>query len=96
MLKACILAFLSGIFFFFLILQSAWWLVPAVLTWTAIFVWQERQESTRGTKGTAKEGRVEAAPTKVRAKGEGIRANGEECDRGKTRDEVLPKVSRPE
>jgi hypothetical protein len=47
MLKACLLAFVSGIFFFFLILQSAWWLVPGVLTWTAIFIWQDRQESTR-------------------------------------------------
>jgi hypothetical protein len=46
MLKACILAFVSGIFFFFLILQSAWWLVPGVLTWTAIFIWQDRQERT--------------------------------------------------
>ena len=47
MLKACLLAFVSGIFFFFLILQSAWWLIPGVLTWTAIFVWQDRQEHTR-------------------------------------------------
>ena len=47
MLKACILAFLSGVFFFFLILRSAWWLVPGVLTWTAIFVWQDRQERQR-------------------------------------------------
>jgi hypothetical protein len=47
MLKACLLAFFSGIFFFFLILRSAWWLVPGVLTWTAIFVWQERQERHR-------------------------------------------------
>jgi hypothetical protein len=45
MLKACLLAFVSGIFFFFLILQSAWWLVPGVLTWTAIFVWQDRQRN---------------------------------------------------
>ena len=44
MLKALILAFVSGVLFFFLILQSAWWLVPGVLTWTAIFVWQDRQE----------------------------------------------------
>jgi hypothetical protein len=43
MIKACILAFLSGIFFFFLILRSAWWLVPGVLTWTAIFLWQDRR-----------------------------------------------------
>jgi 4-hydroxybenzoate polyprenyltransferase len=41
------LAFLSGIFFFFLILRSAWWLVPGVLTWTAIFVWQDRRERQR-------------------------------------------------
>ena len=75
MLKACILAFISGIFFFFLILQSAWWLVPGVLTWTAIFVWQDRQEHTRGTKGTTREGRVEAAPTKARANGEGCDPN---------------------
>jgi len=47
MLKACILAFLTGIVFFFLILQSAWWLVPGALTWTAIFVWQERQDRQR-------------------------------------------------
>ena len=47
MLKACLLAFASGIFFFFLILRSAWWLVPGVLTWTAIFVWQDRQERQR-------------------------------------------------
>ena len=47
MLKACLLAFLSGIFFFFLILQSAWWLLPGVLTWTAIFVWQDHQEHQR-------------------------------------------------
>ena len=47
MVKACILAFVSGIFFFVLILQSAWWLVPGALTWTAIFVWQDRQERTR-------------------------------------------------
>jgi 4-hydroxybenzoate polyprenyltransferase len=47
MLKACLLAFLSGIFFFFLILQSAWWLLPGVLTWTAIFVWQDHQERQR-------------------------------------------------
>ncbi|HTR32007.1 MAG TPA: hypothetical protein VMH27_22200 [Puia sp.] len=47
MLKACILAFLSGILFFFLIHRSAWWLVPGVLTWTAIFVWQDRQERQR-------------------------------------------------
>lgn len=47
MLKACLLAFFSGVFFFFLILQSAWWLVPGVLTWTAIFVWQDRQERQR-------------------------------------------------
>jgi hypothetical protein len=44
MIKACILAFGSGIFFFFLILQSAWWLLPGVFTWTAIFIWQDRQE----------------------------------------------------
>jgi hypothetical protein len=50
MLKACLLAFASGIFFFFLILQSAWWLVPGILTWTAIFVWQERQERLRDQK----------------------------------------------
>jgi hypothetical protein len=50
MVKACILAFVSGVFFFILILQSAWWLVPAALTWTAIFVWQDRREHTR-TKG---------------------------------------------
>ena len=43
MVKACILAFVSGIFFFFLILQSAWWLIPGVLTWTAIFIWQDRR-----------------------------------------------------
>ena len=47
MVKACILAFVSGIFFFFLVLQSAWWLVPGVLTWTAIFIWQDRKERTR-------------------------------------------------
>ncbi|HXD77574.1 MAG TPA: hypothetical protein VN616_07185 [Puia sp.] len=47
MLKACLLAFASGILFFFLILQSAWWLVPGVLTWTAIFVWQDHQERQR-------------------------------------------------
>ena len=47
MLKACLLAFASGVLFFFLILQSAWWLVPGVLTWTAIFVWQDRQERER-------------------------------------------------
>jgi hypothetical protein len=47
MLKACLLAFVSGIFFFFLILQSAWWLVPGVLTWTAIFVWQDYKERQR-------------------------------------------------
>lgn len=47
MLKACLLAFTSGVLFFFLILQSAWWLVPGVLTWTAIFVWQDRQERQR-------------------------------------------------
>lgn len=47
MLKACILAFVSGIFFFFLILHSAWWLIPGALTWIAIFAWQERQERTR-------------------------------------------------
>jgi hypothetical protein len=47
MVKACILAFVSGIFFFFLVLQSTWWLVPGVLTWTAIFVWQDRQERAR-------------------------------------------------
>ncbi|HUB62222.1 MAG TPA: hypothetical protein VL978_16010 [Puia sp.] len=28
-------------------LQSAWWLVPGVLTWTAIFIWQDRRERTR-------------------------------------------------
>lgn len=50
MVKACILAFVSGVFFFFLILESAWWLIPGVLTWIAIFVWQDRRESTRGTK----------------------------------------------
>jgi len=48
MLKACLLAFFSGIFFFFLILHSAWWLLPGVLTWTAIFVWQDRHERQRG------------------------------------------------
>jgi hypothetical protein len=53
MVKVCILAFVSGVFFFFLILQSAWWLIPGVLTWTAIFVWQDRQESTRGAKARA-------------------------------------------
>jgi hypothetical protein len=47
MVKACILAFASGVFFFFLILHSAWWLVPGVLTWTAIFVWQDRRDRTR-------------------------------------------------
>ena len=47
MVKACILAFVSGIFFFFLILHSAWWLIPGALTWIAIFAWQERQERTR-------------------------------------------------
>ena len=47
MLKACILAFVSGIFFFFLILQSAWWIVPGIATWTAIFIWQDRQERQR-------------------------------------------------
>lgn len=47
MLKACLLAFFSGVFFFFLILQSAWWLIPGVLTWTAIFVWQDRQDRQR-------------------------------------------------
>ena len=53
MLKACLLAFVSGIFFFFLILQSAWWLIPGVLTWIAIFVWQDHQERTRAkAKGT--------------------------------------------
>ena len=35
------------IFFFFLILRSAWWLVPGVLSWTAIFIWQDRQERHR-------------------------------------------------
>ncbi|HLX67709.1 MAG TPA: hypothetical protein VKR41_11960 [Puia sp.] len=45
MVKACILAFASGVFFFFLILQSAWWLIPGVLTWTAIFVWQDRRDT---------------------------------------------------
>jgi hypothetical protein len=60
MLKACLLAFLSGIFFFFLILQSAWWLLPGVLTWTAIFVWQDHQEHTRA-KGEG-----------LKAKGEGL------------------------
>lgn len=44
MVKACIFAFVSGIFFFFLVLRSAWWLIPGVLTWTAIFVWQDRRE----------------------------------------------------
>jgi hypothetical protein len=48
MIKACVLAFGSGIFFFFLILQSAWWLLPGVLSWTAIFYWQDRQERRRG------------------------------------------------
>jgi heme/copper-type cytochrome/quinol oxidase subunit 2 len=48
MVKACILAFVSGIFFFFLVLQSAWWLVPGVLTWTAIFIWQERRSNHAG------------------------------------------------
>jgi hypothetical protein len=48
MVKACILAFVSGIFFFFLVLQSAWWLVPGVLSWTAIFVWQDRQDRAKG------------------------------------------------
>jgi hypothetical protein len=43
-----LLAFVSGIVFFFLILQSAWWLVPGVLTWTAIFVWQDRQRNHAG------------------------------------------------
>jgi hypothetical protein len=47
MVKACILAFVSGVVFFFLILQSAWWLVPGVVTWTAIFIWQDRKEHTR-------------------------------------------------
>ena len=47
MIKACILAFGSGIFFFFLILQSAWWLVPGILSWMAIFYWQDRQERRR-------------------------------------------------
>jgi hypothetical protein len=49
MVKVCILAFVSGIFFFFLILHSAWWLIPGVLTWTAIFAWQDRQERTRAS-----------------------------------------------
>jgi hypothetical protein len=47
MIKACVLAFGSGIFFFFLILQSAWWLLPGVLTWIAVFYWQDRQERRR-------------------------------------------------
>jgi hypothetical protein len=85
MLKACLLAFVSGIFFFFLILQSVWWLLPGVLTWTAIFVWQDQRE-------------------RIRANGEGRRKPASEgstvlrpkLNRGKTTDEVLPKVSRPE
>jgi hypothetical protein len=47
MIKACILAFGSGILFFFLILRSAWWLLPGVLSWMAIFYWQDRQERRR-------------------------------------------------
>jgi hypothetical protein len=50
MVKVCILAFVSGIFFFFLILRSAWWLIPGALSWIAIFAWQERQERTRASK----------------------------------------------
>jgi hypothetical protein len=42
-----LLAFGSGVFFFFLILQSAWWVVPCVITWGAIFCWQDRQERRR-------------------------------------------------
>ena len=63
MLKACILAFLSGIFFFFLILRSAWWLIPGVLTWTAIFVWQDRQERHRqpGSRAGANVGKKDRA-----------------------------------
>jgi hypothetical protein len=78
MVKVCILAFVSGVFFFFLILQSAWWLIPGVLTWTAIFVWQDRQEHTRadregydrggaaqsGAKGPNETDRVEAGSSK--------------------------------
>jgi hypothetical protein len=47
MIKACLLAFFSGIFFFFLVLHSAWWLLPGVLSWMAIFYWQDRQERRR-------------------------------------------------
>ena len=47
MLKACILAFVSGILFFFLMLRSAWWLVPGILVWTAIFYWQDRKSTAR-------------------------------------------------
>jgi hypothetical protein len=53
MVKALILAFVSGIIFFFLVLQSAWWLVPGVLTWTAIFIWQDRREQGRNHAGEA-------------------------------------------
>lgn len=89
MLKACLLAFLSGIVFFFLVLQSAWWLIPGVLTWTAIFIWQDRQESSRASAQASEPAAKDA--TEGRAGGAGRRSGGggrylrnEGYDRGRT------------
>lgn len=49
MIKTCILAFGSGVLFFLLILQSAWWLVPGVLTWGVIFYLQDRRSGEKSS-----------------------------------------------
>jgi hypothetical protein len=84
MVKACILAFVSGIFFFFLILQSAWWLIPAALTWTAIFVWQDRQDTRAKAKGTS-------VPEGTEGYDRGVAECNERHERGGARNEAPTK-----
>ena len=40
--KVCILSFISGVFFFFLVLSSGWWIPVGVTIWGLYFYLEDR------------------------------------------------------
>jgi len=44
--KGCILSFLSGAFFFFLVLSSAWWIPTGIAFWLVYFFMESRRSGT--------------------------------------------------